>query len=118
MREKIYFYGKWGKYNAKIHNGKSDRERSTKMTNKEAIGQLKCNNEGDYIVDDDLKAFIYAIRALEMQIPKKPKGDYHSCPHYRCPNCNSSVKMYEHDNTYPHCAFCGQALDWKGGDTL
>lgn len=62
------------------------------------------------------------IEALEKRIPQKPKGDYHSCPHYRCPNCNGSVKMYENDNTYPHCAFCGQALDWsdsrteKGGD--
>lgn len=25
-----------------------------------------------------------AISALEKQIPKKPKGDYHSVPHYRC----------------------------------
>ena len=50
--------------------------------------------------------------ALRKQIPQKPKGDYHSCPHYRCPNCNSSVKMYEDDNTYPYCAFCGQKIDW------
>ena len=54
-----------------------------------------------------------AVEAINKQIPKKPKGDYHSCPHYRCPNCNSSVKMYETDNTYPHCAFCGQKLDWS-----
>jgi ribosomal protein S27E len=54
--------------------------------------------------------------AVEKQIPKKPTGDYHSCPHYRCPNCHSSVKMYEADNTYPHCAFCGQKLDWSGAN--
>ena len=54
-----------------------------------------------------------ALEAIEKQIPKKPKGDYHSCPHYRCPNCGGSVKMYAHDNIHPHCAFCGQALDWS-----
>jgi hypothetical protein len=54
-----------------------------------------------------------ALFALEKQMPKKAKGDYHSCPHYRCPNCNSSVKMYDDDNTYPYCAYCGQALDWS-----
>lgn len=54
--------------------------------------------------------------ALRKQIPQKPKGDYHSCPHYRCPNCNSSVKMYEDDNTYPYCAFCGQKIDWGKGE--
>ena len=56
------------------------------------------------------------IDAFKKQIPQKPKGDYHSCPHYRCPNCNSSVKMYETDNIYPHCAFCGQKLDWGGAN--
>lgn len=56
------------------------------------------------------------IDAFKKQIPQKPKGDYHSCPHYRCPNCNSSVKMYEKDNTYPHCAFCGQKLDWSDAE--
>ena len=57
-----------------------------------------------------------AINSLGKEMPKKPKGDYHSCPHYRCPNCNGSVKMYKKDNTYPRCAFCGQALDWGGAN--
>ena len=56
------------------------------------------------------------IDAFKKQIPQKVKGDYHSCPHYRCPNCNSSVKMYDADNTYPHCAYCGQKLDWGGAN--
>ena len=56
---------------------------------------------------------LIGISAIKKQIPKKVKGDYHSCPHYRCPNCNSSVKMYDDDNTYPYCAYCGQALDWS-----
>jgi hypothetical protein len=56
------------------------------------------------------------IDAFKKQILQKPKGDYQSCPHYRCPTCHSSVKMYETDNTYPHCAFCGQKLDWGGAN--
>lgn len=45
-------------------------------------------------------------------IPKKPIGDLNSVPHYRCPTCKSSVVLYEHDNAYPCCQWCGQALDW------
>lgn len=86
------------------------------MTYEEAKGVIintyirfgRCNGKTVF-----LKAIKKALEAVDKQMPKKPKGDYHSCPHYRCPNCNSSVKMYEHDNTYPHCAFCGQALDWS-----
>lgn len=35
------------------------------MTNQEAIRQLKCNVEGDYINLDDLVAFDIAIKAIE-----------------------------------------------------
>lgn len=45
--------------------------------------------------------------------PTKPKGDYHSVPHYRCPSCNCTVKLYEDSGEYPYCRYCGQALDWK-----
>ena len=73
-------------------------------------------NNKEYEIDEFNRIVELADEALEKQIPQKPKGDYHSCPHYRCPNCNSSVKMYETDNTYPHCAFCGQKLDLGGAN--
>lgn len=60
------------------------------------------------------RAFKMAKAALEKQIPKKPSGDYHSVPHYRCPNCNREVVLYEISAKYPYCKYCGQAIDWSG----
>lgn len=45
---------------------------------------------------------------------KKPIGDLHSVPHYRCPSCNGAVVMYCNDLHYPYCQWCGQKLDWNG----
>lgn len=46
-------------------------------------------------------------------VPKKPIGDLNSVPHYRCPNCNRAVVLYQFDYKYPHCKWCGQAIDWE-----
>lgn len=87
------------------------------MTNETTIDILKemairlGSSQGSELI---YNALCEAIRVVEKQIPKRPIGDFDSCPHYRCPNCKCSVKMYENDNTYPHCGFCGQALDWSG----
>ncbi len=92
------------------------------MTIKEAIGQLKCNVEGDYINLDDLESFNLAIPALEKQIPKKPIGIYDENEHHIkdddgfyepalfgiCPICNKEVQ-----DGMIYCSFCGQALDWS-----
>lgn len=53
------------------------------------------------------------VESLIKQEPKKPSGDWHSVPHYRCPTCHSAVKIFSDDKTYPYCQFCGQALDWS-----
>ena len=50
---------------------------------------------------------------VEKATPKKPIGDLHSVPHYRCPICHGGVKMYEDSIVYPFCHHCGQKLDWK-----
>lgn len=50
---------------------------------------------------------------VEKMTPKVPKGDYNSVPHYRCPQCFGSVKVFEDDPVYPHCHWCGQTLDWR-----
>lgn len=47
------------------------------------------------------------------EIPKKPIGDLHSVPHYRCPTCNNAIVVYKYDYKYPHCKWCGQAIDWS-----
>ena len=79
------------------------------------IRRIKTEETPERYIDRH-KAFDLAINALEKQILRRPIGDFDSCPHYRCPNCKCSVKMYENDNTYPHCGFCGQALDWSDND--
>ena len=53
------------------------------------------------------------IKILDKQIPKKPIGDLHSVPHFRCPVCKNGVKTYTDSAVYPYCHHCGQALDWS-----
>lgn len=54
--------------------------------------------------------------AVEKQKAKKPKGDLHSVPHYRCPNCNSTVKLYQNSKKDEICKWCGQRIDWSEDD--
>ena len=54
-----------------------------------------------------------AVEALEKWIPKKPIGDLHSVPHYRCPSCKNAVKVYEDSVVQPQCHYCNQKLDWE-----
>ena len=86
------------------------------MTEKEAIRRIKDH----FRVHDDGRPTPYldeavtmSIKALERQIPKKPIGDLHSVPHYRCPACTDAVVVYENGYKLPHCPWCGQELDWS-----
>lgn len=65
-------------------------------------------------VEDYKTALGIAINALKKQIPKKPSGDLHSVPHYRCKACKCSVVMYKSDGKPIYCMWCGQKIDWKG----
>ena len=51
--------------------------------------------------------------AMEKQKKKKPKGDLHSVPHYRCQNCNGTVKLYQNSKKDEICKWCGQHIDWS-----
>ena len=66
--------------------------------------------------DEAFGVYYYLVNGAELksvkEIPKKPIGDLHSVPHYRCPNCNKAIVVYEFDYKYPHCKWCGQAIDW------
>lgn len=88
-----------------------------KMTNKEAINDLKvilseiteCEESICYITDVDAEPLKLAIKALKKQIPKKPSQDSIGLYYFpTCPNCHKELESYDH-----HCE-CGQALDWEG----
>ena len=54
-----------------------------------------------------------AIKALEMQIPKKPKKieaeGYRYTDTYRCPTCGGN---FSGTGIADYCYHCGQKLDW------
>ena len=53
------------------------------------------------------EALTIAIKALEKQIPKKPKIDDRYVM-YICPCCNDFIKV-----SHNCCQNCGQAIDWS-----
>lgn len=93
------------------------------MTPQEAIETIKiaiAEVEWDYTMDYTV-AFEEAIKALEKQIPKKPK-EYED-KYYACPNCGNVTMMkwerypdrlMDKSNGLPYCLGCGQRLDWEG----
>ena len=79
------------------------------MTESEALIELKLAYEAKgtgygCISKDTLEM---AIKALEKQIPKKPKIDNRYIM-YICPYCNDFVKV-----SHNYCQNCGQKLDWS-----
>lgn len=83
------------------------------MTDKAIVQRIidyaKENCIGDiYLLDEN-----FVKKAIEKQMPEKPIGDLHSCPHYRCPNCNRGIVLYESDHKFPCCQWCGKQLDWS-----
>ena len=77
-------------------------------------GKATILNEDYVIYCADEETFEKVKGAVGKQIPKKPVGDLHSVPHYRCPTCKSAVVVFEKDTRYVFCKWCGQALDWSG----
>lgn len=95
------------------------------MTEKEAIKVIRkelhsfCESSGIDCFNSDCEnckiivAYEKAIKALEKQIPKKPKNEYTdnldiTTESPACPVCgNQSI-----DETNKYCSDCGQALDW------
>lgn len=69
-------------------------------TIKIAIAEVEWNYPLDYAV-----AFEEAIKALEKQIPKKPKyvGEVPVC------SCGMNLSKEE----FSYCRYCGQAIDWS-----
>ena len=83
------------------------------MTANEAVERIKDNIGRHFTKEPNAiyisTALLMAVKALEKQIPEKPKLDndngIYETEH--CPNCNRNIFPNEH-----HCK-CGQALDWS-----
>lgn len=62
------------------------------------------------------KAILMALKALEMQIPKKPierfTGDEYVC---ECPICHGLTDTPKEIviQSIQYCSWCGQKLDWS-----
>lgn len=70
------------------------------------------NRAKDMKLDWFVSLYEAAIKALEKQMPKKPitmDADGYSFVRYECPACNK----YIIGNFNPHCAYCGQSLNWS-----
>lgn len=86
------------------------------MTNKEVRNNFVQNlAENAYINMCSVEEMNIAIKALEKQIPKKPKVNY---PALFCPCCKSYL-IARIDGCFivgteqNYCHNCGQALDWE-----
>lgn len=79
------------------------------MNVQEALEIITNAIQSDNMTASQDKALAIAQKALEKQIPQKPKLDndngIYETEH--CPNCNRKLFPNEH-----HCK-CGQALDWS-----
>ena len=84
------------------------------MTTNEAIERIKDHIDSHFSKEPRAiyisRALHMAIKALEKQIPEKPKLDNDNGIYETeyCPNCNRKLFPNEH-----HCK-CGQALNWSG----
>ena len=83
------------------------------MTNEEAIKQIDDVLSSDYHYDetlgyqltsDDFGWLEKSKKALEKQIPKKPRK---TRTEIVCPTCATLV------GSSPYCRYCGQAIDWS-----
>ena len=97
------------------------------MTEQQAIKRIK-DEIGWESSELNREAFEMGIKALEKQIPKKPRFvDVRYRHHgrliadgcsldrcYECPSCNSHIfHVFESE---VHCKYCGQKLDWGNED--
>ena len=85
------------------------------MTESEAIVCLQADKE--YLTDMNIcdgEEMYVAIKALEKQIPKKPRFYAHN---YYCSVCDNLVGNNEFEwKRFKYCDVCGKKLDWSNGE--
>lgn len=99
----------------------TENEAIEKLKNMRLFMQIEDKSNDCKFTEDDYKANEMAIKALEKQIPKKPRktdlyrGVLKKVYAYVCPTCgNACLEKYmnERQNTM-FCWDCGQKLDWS-----
>ena len=75
---------------------------------------------GDYdkdIYDRDKEALVFAVKAVEKQMTKKPYfREEEGAKGYACPSCDMGVGIHLFQGRCVKerfCSCCGQALDWS-----
>ena len=89
------------------------------MDNKEAITRIRDHMEIHFAKEYPFaikitEALEMAIKALEIQTPKKPNFTPYDVwnGEYYCPVCNKFLGVY-HNKHEAHCPDCGQEIDWE-----
>lgn len=86
---------------------------SNSMTLERAIEILNPEHREHYdSIETVNEACRLAVKALELQIPKKLEADYYTGK-YICPNCHNEV-AYSVDDFGNFCSVCGQAIQKEG----
>ena len=81
------------------------------MIDSEAIKELQDNIDLPFGVTVSDESSRMAIKALEKQMPKKPRFYAHN---YYCSICDSLVGNNEFEwKRFKYCDTCGQHLDWS-----
>lgn len=52
-------------------------------------------------------------KALEKQIPKKPKAIFDEYSYFECGNCGEAIYCSDDLKTHKYCLICGQAICWN-----
>ncbi len=54
-----------------------------------------------------------AIKALEKQVPKKPRYIDNDANYFECHACGGAIYSTDSLSTHKYCLECGQAIDWS-----
>lgn len=69
------------------------------------------NPECEQDQQEQVKALQIAVKAVEKQIPKKPKYNLYMSKMPICPSCGHYIK--NNTTIQKYCDFCGQAIKWE-----
>ena len=96
------------------------------------IKRMNATGKGETIClnHDECEALLILLEEREERIDIMSEGKmkkvvykinpWTNLPVAFCPNCNETVKMYGYGHGFAkhqkYCPYCGQEIDWNGGD--